>query len=300
MRGEKSSIASPAAAVRLACASLAAILLALAALTALGAGPAYADSSSVATATASASYVNPDTGQIDDSGGKENEALGTSMCQGITGTSALVEKDTDGNTFVTIRLSEGDQLGQVSIASDASHANRYGDAVAAQLMQQDTAANTADYRAQVASDDATLRVSMFVNPMGRSVVFFVTLSAEVAGNAAGFVESVTPGQAAAEDKAPAAGASSSEQAGQSAASSQDKAADSGVKEFDGEGNEVDGSSGSALASPTTYAVAAGIAVVVIAAVAAVYYAVRGRKRKAERDRAAAAAAGYDDDEPPRV
>ncbi len=273
--------------------SMVAVVASLSLVVALSAGvsPAYAEVSSISTAAVHASYVNPDTGVIEDSGGEANEALGTSMSQGITGSAALVEKDADGNQFVTIRLSQADQIGEVYLASDVDHSGVYATEVAAVTTQSNAELNTADYRAQIASSQATLRISMYVHPMGRSVMYFVQLSDEVPGNPEGFVESVVAGQGT-QENAPSDGGASEE----SAAAEKDSEG-AGVREFDGEGNEVTGSVAPAPASPLTYAIVAGAAAAAAAVMGAAYYLTYGRKRKARSDSAAAAAARRDDDAP---
>lgn len=290
--------------VRPSSALAAVVFLSLAIALSVGVLAAHAAISSVSTAAVHASYVNPDTGVIEDSGGEAGEALGTSMSQGITGSSALVEKDVDGSEFVTIRLSQADQIGEVSIASDVDHAGVYAEGVAAEIMQHDAELNTADYRVQVASARATLRISMYVHPMGRSVVYFAQLSDEAPGNPEGFVESVVAGQGSEEGKTPNGEAgqgsiAASEGSASSAAASVDFAG-SGVREFDGEGNEVTGAAAPVFASPQTYAIAAIAATAAIAIVAATYYLAYGRKRKARGDSAAAAAAGRGDAAPPEA
>ncbi|RDB59139.1 hypothetical protein C1879_02400 [Paraeggerthella hongkongensis] len=283
---------------------VAVVALAFSAALSVGGSPAHAAVSSVSTAAVHASYANPDTGVIEDSGGQASEALGTSMSQGITGSSALVEKDADGSEFVTIRLSQADQIGEVSIASDVDRTGVYSEDVAAEIMQRDAELNTADYRAQVASAQATLRISMYVHPMGRSVVYFVQLSDAAPGNSEGFVESIVAGQGSEQGQAPDGGTArgSSEALEGSAASTaaSGDSAGSGVREFDGEGREVTGSAAPIFASPQTYAIAAVAATAAVAAVAATYYLAYGRKRKARSDNAAAAAAGHGGSAPPEA
>ena len=58
----------------------------------------------------------------------------------------------------------------------------------------------ADWRFQVPSETSNIRVSMYVNPMSRAVVYFVQLADLAEGNtdALPFVESIVPGEEAAE------------------------------------------------------------------------------------------------------
>lgn len=131
--------------------------------------PAYAASNGIYTATATPHYRNPLTGKIEDSGGEDSEVLGQSMTESATYTKALVEVDSNGNTYITVRLKLMDNIQNPTFKVDES-------SVSASLMQEDYSANTADYRMKVASENSVIRCSMYVVPMGRDVIFFITVS----------------------------------------------------------------------------------------------------------------------------
>lgn len=131
--------------------------------------PAYAASHGIYTATATPHYRNPLTGKIEDSGGEDSEVLGQSMTESATYTKALVEVDSNGNTYITVRLKLMDNIQNPTFNVD-------GNSVSASLMQEDYSANTADYRMKVASENSVIRCSMYVVPMGRDVIFFITVS----------------------------------------------------------------------------------------------------------------------------
>jgi len=131
--------------------------------------PAYAASHGIYTATATSHYRNPLTGKIEDSGGEDSEVLGQSMTESATYTKALVEVDSNGNTYITVRLKLMDNIQNPTFKVD-------GNSVSASLMQEDYSANTADYRMKVASENSVIRCSMYVVPMGRDVIFFITVS----------------------------------------------------------------------------------------------------------------------------
>ena len=131
--------------------------------------PAYAASHGIYTATATPHYRNPLTGKIEDSGGEDSEVLGQSMTESPTYTKALVEVDSNGNTYITVRLKLMDNIQNPTFKVD-------GSSVSASLMQEDYSANTADYRMKVASENSVIRCSMYVVPMGRDVIFFITVS----------------------------------------------------------------------------------------------------------------------------
>lgn len=131
--------------------------------------PAYAASNGIYTATATPHYRNPLTGKIEDSGGEDSGVLGQSMTESATYTKALVEVDSNGNTYITVRLKLMDNIQNPTFKVD-------GNSVSASLMQEDYSANTADYRMKVASENSVIRCSMYVVPMGRDVIFFITVS----------------------------------------------------------------------------------------------------------------------------
>lgn len=149
--------------------ALCSMVVMLALVAGITAIPAYAASNGIYTATATTHYRNPLTGKIEDSGGEDSEVLGQSMTESATYTKALVEVDSNGNTYVTVRLKLMDNIQNPTFKVD-------GSSVSASLMQEDYSANTADYRMKVASENSVIRCSMYVVPMGRDVIFFITVS----------------------------------------------------------------------------------------------------------------------------
>lgn len=149
--------------------ALCSMVVMLALVAGITAIPAYAASNGIYTATATPHYKNPLTGKIEDSGGEDSEVLGQSMTESATYTKALVEVDSNGNTYITVRLKLMDNIQNPTFKVD-------GNSVSASLMQEDYSANTADYRMKVASENSVIRCSMYVVPMGRDVIFFITVS----------------------------------------------------------------------------------------------------------------------------
>lgn len=149
--------------------TLCSMVVMLALVAGITAIPAYAASHGIYTATATPHYRNPLTGKIEDSGGEDSEVLGQSMTESATYTKALVEVASNGNTYITVRLKLMDNIQNPTFNVD-------GNSVSASLMQEDYSANTADYRMKVASENSVIRCSMYVVPMGRDVIFFITVS----------------------------------------------------------------------------------------------------------------------------
>lgn len=286
--------------LRGACATAFALLAAFAVSSSVLVGAAHAAASAVYTASTAPSYANPVTGAIEDSAGQSNVALAESMTTGCTYPAALVEKDTAGNTFVTLRFKLADQMGAMSFWADNGGDGAFAEVEATQI-QTSTVGDTAvaDWRFQVPSETSNIRVSMYVNPMSRAVVYFVQLANLAEGNtdALPFVESIVPGEEAAEpapaaqsETAPAADAAGAVSASSEASPSTDSAANSGVKEYNADGQETtEGSQSAPLDGATTGAVVAGIVVVVVIAGVIAYFAYL-KPRRAKQAAAAAAAA----------
>ena len=278
--------------LRGACAAAFALLAVFVVSSSVLVGAAHAATSAVHTASTAPSYANPVTGAIEDSAGQSNVALAESMTTGCTYPAALVEKDTAGNTFVTLRFKLADQMGAMSFWADNGGDGAFS-AVDAAQMQVDSANNTADWRFQVPSETSNIRVSMYVTPMGRDVVYFTQLTGLVEGNtdAVPFVQTITPGEEAAEPTAAAEPAASASASGE-AAPQTDGAANSGVKEYNADGQETaEGQDRSEpLNGATTAAIVGGIVVVLVVAGAATYFAYLKPKRAKQAQAAAAAAA----------
>ena len=142
-----------------------------------------AASNGIYTATATPHYRHPTTGVIEDSGGEGSAVLGQSMTDSALNKSALVEVDANGNTWVTIRLNLMDNIQSPKFQVD-------GSSVSATLMQEDYSNNTADYRMKVNSENSIIRCNMYVVPMGREVIFYITVGNLKSGSG-DFITSIT-------------------------------------------------------------------------------------------------------------
>lgn len=145
--------------------------------------PVLAASPGIYTATATSHYRHPTTGVIEDSGGEGSYVLGQSMTDSALNKAALVEVDSSGATWITIRLNLMDNIQSPQFQVD-------GSSVSATLMQEDYSNNTADYRMRVNSENSIIRCNMYVIPMGREVIFYITVGGLSAGSA-DFVTSIT-------------------------------------------------------------------------------------------------------------
>lgn len=257
--------------------------------------PALAASNGVYTATATSHYKHPTTGVIEDSGGEGSYVLGQSMTESALNKAALVEVDPQGNTYVTVRLNLMDNIQNPQFQVDGSRNGNFS-SVSATVMQEDFTNNTTDFRMQVPSENAIIRCNMYVIPMGRDVIFYITVGNLQSGSG-DFVTSVkveepeqpavttpqtqTPSsqtsseQTPSSSQAPSSAAPSSSEASSSNASSADSSSEDsssealGLEEFDASGNKVSDTSteaeqGGGTGNPIVWWVIGGIVVVAIA------------------------------------
>lgn len=269
--------------------------------------PVLAASNGIYTATATSHYKHPTTGKIEDSGGEGSYVLGQSMTDSALNKAALVEVDFSGATWVTIRLNLMDNIQSPQFQVD-------GSSVSATLMQEDYTNNTADYRMRVNSENSIIRCNMYVIPMGRDVIFYITVGNLQSGSG-DFVTSITvqepepePEQPAvttpqtqtpssqtsseqtpSSSQAPSSAAPSSSEASSSNASSADSSSEDsssealGLEEFDASGNKMSDTSteaeqDSSTGNPVIWWVIGGIVVVAIAG-GCVWYFCFFRKKK---------------------
>ena len=175
--------------------ALCSMVVMLALMAGISAIPALAASNGIYTATATSHYKHPTTGVIEDSGGEGSYVLGQSMTDSALNKAALVEVDSSGATWVTIRLNLMDNIQSPQFQVD-------GSSVSATLMQEDYTNNTADYRMRVNSENSIIRCNMYVIPMGREVIFYITVGNLQAGSG-DFVTSITVQEPEPEPEQPA-------------------------------------------------------------------------------------------------
>ena len=285
------------------CTKLFRVLCGIAVMLALGAGmsavPALAASNGIYLATATPHYRHPVTGVIEDAGGDGSAVLGQSMTESALDRQALVEVDPEGNTYVTVRLKLMDNIENPTFQVD-------GSSVSASLMQEDYSVNTADFRMRVNSEDSVIRCSMYVVPMGRQVVFYITVSGLYEGSG-DFITSVSVVETPSQPSAPAesgdhtssgdSNAQAPEQTGETGAAEdktgttetnnndkndgkKDENQHTGLQEFDESGKNVtDGEKTAEKTSSGSAVLYVVLGVAVVAAGAAVWYFGFFRKKK---------------------
>ena len=263
--------------------ALCSMVVVLALMAGISTIPALAASNGIYTATATSHYKHPVTGIIEDSGGEGSYVLGQSMTESALNKAALVEVDPQGNTFVTVRLNLMDNIQNPQFQVDGSRNGNFS-AVSATVMQEDFTENTTDFRMRVPDENAVIRCNMYVIPMGREVIFYITVGNLQSGSG-DFIASVKVEQPAPEPEpepepeqsttsTPAAQTpssapeTSSDDTGSASSSDEDENAVVGLEEFDDSGNKVSDTSVAAeqagTGNPIVWWVIGGIIVAALA------------------------------------
>lgn len=154
----------------------------------LGAGiPAvsvHAAGGSVYTCSVTPCYRHPVTGVIEDSGGEASYATGQGMVDGCVYQTGILEVTADGKYYLTIRMSLMDYT-----SGHSFWVQNVGDSGWSSPSEigitgngSDSNGTTADICMRVPSENCVVRGSMYVEPMGRDVVFYCYPSDYSEGN----------------------------------------------------------------------------------------------------------------------
>lgn len=144
----------------------------------------YAASGNVYTCSVTASYRNPSTGVIEDSGGENSYATGQGMVQSCTGQTGIMEVTDSGEYYLTIRMSLVDFT-----TNHSFWVQNFGETewvapseIGVTGNGSDANGSTMDVCMKVPSENCLVRISMYVEPMGRAVIYYVYPSNYNAGN----------------------------------------------------------------------------------------------------------------------
>ena len=161
---------------------------------------AAAASGKVGGCTVNRNYRHPITGVIEDSGGEASFATGQGMVESCAYSYGMLEETSDGQCYFTIRLTLQDMVNNVSFQSQAAGGSGWSSLGTSVTNQgSDSSGDTKDYCIKVPSLDCVLRCSMYVEPMGRDVVYYLSPSGFNSGNTNGMVAThVDPNEVAAE------------------------------------------------------------------------------------------------------
>ena len=157
--------------------------------------PFSALADSVEIANVSAHYAHPLTGVVEDSG--NDSAIGQGMTESVLDPQALVETDSSGNIYATIRVHMADQLGGYSVAVQSQGESGFYK-VSTQEMRRE--AEFFDLRFLIPDKSPIIRLDFEVKAMGRHVIFYGMFLDRVEGNT-DFIVSVNPNQASSTSEA---------------------------------------------------------------------------------------------------
>ena len=162
-------------------------LLAVFVLAVMGAGmsavPVQAASGNVYTCVIHPCYAHPVTGVIEDSGGEASYATGQGMVEGAVYPTGILELTDSGEYYLTIRMSLMDYTSNHSFwVQNVGDFNWSSPAIGVTGNGTDDNGTTADICMQVPSENCVVRGSMYVEPMGRDVIFYLYPSDYTAGN----------------------------------------------------------------------------------------------------------------------
>ena len=171
--------------------------LGLALLAGFPAVEAQAATGSVYTCTINRCYAHPVTGVVEDSGGAGSYATGQGMVEGCVYPTGILEVSDDGNYYLTIRMSLMDYTSghdfQVQSVGDSGWSST---GYAQTGTGSDSNGTTADVVIQVPSENCIVRGTMYVEPMGRNVVFYLYPSDYKEGNNTDMNATIVTGSAA--------------------------------------------------------------------------------------------------------
>lgn len=139
---------------------------------------AYALENGTYSVTNSTSYVNPDTGKTEDGG--TDLSIGDPMARSMTQKIMLYEVDGD-KQYATIRigLSSYTRDMRISILDTENKESGY-QPVPFDVVKANKETDTSEYRFEVDSLNIRIRVTFYVAPMSRDVIFFITPDASTA------------------------------------------------------------------------------------------------------------------------
>lgn len=129
------------------------------------------------------SYSHPVTGQVEDAGGSSSSTTGQGMVEGAVGSKGILEVTDGGEYFLTFRLGLMDYSSKQSFQVQNINDSGWTDAEPMVTGSgSDSSGKTADMRIKVPSESCIVRCSMYVEPMGRNVIFYFYPSEYTSGN----------------------------------------------------------------------------------------------------------------------
>ncbi|HER3287877.1 TPA: heme ABC transporter substrate-binding protein IsdE [Streptococcus pyogenes] len=140
-------------------------------------GVVYADKGQIYGCIIQRNYRHPISGQIEDSGGEHSFDIGQGMVEGTVYSDAMLEVSDAGKIVLTFRMSLADYSGNYQFWIQPGGTGSF-QAVDYNITQKgtDTNGTTLDIAISLPTVNSIIRGSMFVEPMGREVVFYLSAS----------------------------------------------------------------------------------------------------------------------------
>ncbi|HEQ9077731.1 TPA: heme ABC transporter substrate-binding protein IsdE [Streptococcus pyogenes] len=140
-------------------------------------GVVYADKGQIYGCIIQRNYRHPISGQIEDSGGEHSFDIGQGMVEGTVYSDAMLEVSDAGKIVLTFRMSLADYSGNYQFWIQPGGTGSF-QAVDYNITQKgnDTNGTTLDIAISLPTVNSIIRGSMFVEPMGREVIFYLSAS----------------------------------------------------------------------------------------------------------------------------
>ena len=149
--------------------------------------PVLAASGEIYSCTIVRSYSHPVTGEIEDVGGESSSVTGQGMVEGCIYDYGMLEVTDDGSCYLSVRLSLMDFTSNHSFWVQTWGSDGWSSpALGVTGSGSDTNGTTNDICIQLPSENAIVRCSMYVEPMGRDVVFYFYATDLKAGGSSEF------------------------------------------------------------------------------------------------------------------
>ena len=137
---------------------------------------------SVYTVDVSGYYRSPVDGKIEDSGGESQEALGQSMVESVVETTGVLEELPDGGYALYVRFNLMDNISDVSFSTVEDGGSTWA---SVSYEVTGSTSETKDFYIPIPAKESYVRAECYVEPMGRSVIFYIGYDNLVSGNSTG-------------------------------------------------------------------------------------------------------------------
>lgn len=131
-------------------------------------------------------YRHPITNKVEDAGGESSYATGQGMVESVLKTSGMLEQTDSGQCYLTMRVGLMDYTSEHKFYVQKRGASLWQQ-VSPTVTKKGSGSNgkTADYCIPISDKNSIVKVSMYVQPMGRNVVFYAYAKNFKSGKALG-------------------------------------------------------------------------------------------------------------------